>query len=124
MLLKIRSIDGKTIEVEVDGGDTIENIKFKVADKIGIACRLQKLICDNTELKDNEKVSDKIEVLTRADFTVHLMVKANICERDLHNSLNLDLSVTTERARTNSDRHLIKNASNSSKFWRCKCSII
>ena len=122
----VKDIDGKSIEVEIDGDDTIENIKNKVTDKIGIPCRLQKLICDNIELKDNEKVSDKTEVLTRVNFTVHLIVKAGISERDIHRSPSIDLSVPAERAtlRTNSDGHLIKNSSKSSKFWCCKCSII
>ena len=56
--LKVVSMDGKTKHIEIDGDDTIENILYKVADITGIPYRLQKLICEDKELKDNVEVSD------------------------------------------------------------------
>eukprot|EP00800_Vazella_pourtalesii_P013442 TRINITY_DN3214_c0_g1_i1.p1 TRINITY_DN3214_c0_g1~~TRINITY_DN3214_c0_g1_i1.p1 ORF type:complete len:129 (+),score=16.91 TRINITY_DN3214_c0_g1_i1:28-387(+) len=79
-------MDGTKRHVEIDGGDTIENIKYKVADITGIPYRLQKLIYEDKELKDNMKVSDIIETLTKSEFTVHLTVKAGILEKDIDNS--------------------------------------
>ena len=119
--LKVMSMDGKPIELEIDGSDTVENIKSKITDKIGIPCRFQRLICNNIELKNDEKVSDKMMLLTQFNFTVHLITTASITERDIQNpsdSLNLAQG-------SNSGVIISKNSGNNSKICRCcKCSII
>ena len=125
--LKVMSMDGKPIELEIDGSDTIENIKSKVTDKIGIPCRFQRLICNNIELKNDEKVSDKMKLLTQFNFTVHLTTTANITERDIQNpsdthSIYKPKQIVAERP---SRVFRPKISSNNSKICRCcKCSII
>eukprot|EP00800_Vazella_pourtalesii_P013444 TRINITY_DN3214_c0_g1_i4.p1 TRINITY_DN3214_c0_g1~~TRINITY_DN3214_c0_g1_i4.p1 ORF type:complete len:125 (+),score=16.32 TRINITY_DN3214_c0_g1_i4:347-721(+) len=82
-LVNVVSMDGKERHIEIDGDDTVENIKYKVADITGIPYRLQKLIYEDKELKDNVKVIDIIGKLITREFTVHLMVKAGIMEKDI-----------------------------------------
>lgn len=81
-LVKVQTIDGGEIKVEIADDDTIENIKYKVADKIGVVPQMQKLICNNIELKDNDKVEDILEFLKKYDGIVNLVLKNSIHEED------------------------------------------
>ena len=79
--LKVLTIAGRTIHVEIDGDDTIKNIKYKVADKLGVDPHMQRLICNNIELNDDEQVVNMMELLDKWDGTLHLMLKGSIREK-------------------------------------------
>ncbi|KAI6651600.1 hypothetical protein LOD99_4851 [Oopsacas minuta] len=76
--LKIQTMNGKIIHIEVDQGDTILNVKNKIEEKIGVDALKQILSCNGDLLENREKLEDKMDILCH--FPINLMVKANISE--------------------------------------------
>jgi len=58
MMIKVKTLTGKEIEVDIDGTDKIERIKERVEEKEGIPPPQQRLIFGGKQMMDDKTVSE------------------------------------------------------------------
>ena len=72
MQIFVKTLTGRTINVEVEKTDSIQRVKERIHDKEGVPVGQQKLIFAGRQLEDDHTISD---YHIQKESTVHLILK-------------------------------------------------
>ena len=72
MQLYVKTLTGKTVSIEVEEGESIEEVKAKIAEKEGIPPEQQRLIFGGQQLQDSKTIDDYD---MDDDATLHLVLR-------------------------------------------------
>ena len=79
MQIFVKTSQGKTLTLDVESSDSVENVKQKVQDKIGLVPDLQHLVFAGKELEDGRQLSDYD---VQREATIHLVLGTGVVTYD------------------------------------------